>query len=101
MKKYELIAAVAKKTGITQVDVNKVIDAMGEVIVETCVENGDDVNLPNLGKFKQKVNKARKGINPLNKQPLDIKESHTLKFTPTSTIKKVVESKPSNKSVKK
>lgn len=97
MKKYELVAAVAKKTGLTQTDVNKVVDVMSEVIVEACVENGDDVNLPTLGKFKQKVNPARKGINPLTKQPLDVKESHSLKFTPTSTIKKVIEPKPAKK----
>lgn len=101
MKKYELVAAVAKKTGLTQIDVNKVVDVMSEVIVEACVENGDDVNLPTLGKFKQKVNPARKGINPLTKQPLDVKESHSLKFTPTSTIKKVIEPKTAKKSAKK
>jgi DNA-binding protein HU-beta len=101
MKKYELVAAVAKKTGLTQTDVNTVGDVMSEVIVEACVENGDDVNLPTLGKFKQKVNPARKGINPLTKQPLDVKESHSLKFTPTSTIKKVIEPKTAKKSAKK
>lgn len=91
MKKYELVAVVANKVGMTQTDVNKVIDAMCETVVEACVENGDEVNLPTLGKFKQKVNPARTGINPLTKKPLDVKESHTLKFTPTSTIKKVIE----------
>lgn len=101
MKKYELVAAVAKKTGLTQTDVNKVIDVMSEVIVEACVENGDEVNLPTLGKFRQKVNPARKGINPLTKQPLDVKESHSLKFTPTSTIKKVIEPKVAKKAAKK
>lgn len=98
MKKYEFIAEVAKKTGLTQTDVNKVVDAMSETIVEACVENGDEVNLPALGKFKQKVNPARKGINPLTKKPLDVKESHTLKFAPTSMIKKVIEPKPAKKS---
>lgn len=90
MKKYELVAAVAKETGMTQTDVNKVIDAMCPVIVKTCVDEGGEVNLPALGKFKQKFNPARKGINPLTKQPMDVSESHTLKFTPTSTIKKVI-----------
>lgn len=101
MKKYELVAAVAKKSGLTQTDVNKVVDVMSEVIVEACVENGDEVNLPTLGKFRQKVNPARKGINPLTKQPLDVKESHSLKFTPTSTIKKVIEPKVAKKAAKK
>lgn len=97
MKKHELVNAVAKKAGMTQTDVNKVVDIIGEVIVETCVEGGDEVNFPSLGKFKRKVNAARKGINPLTKQPLDVKESHTLKFTPTASIKKIIEPKKGKK----
>ena len=94
MKKYELVAKVATKTGLSQENVNKVVDAMQEVIVEAVVDGGDEVNLPQLGKFKQKVNPARKGINPLTKKPMDVPESHTVMFKPTSTIKKVVENKP-------
>lgn len=101
MKKYELVAAVAKETGLTQVDVNKMIDAMQSIIVTTCVDNGDEVNLPALGKFKQKVNPARKGINPLTKKPMDVPESHTIKFTPTSSIKKAVQPKAASKKSKK
>lgn len=87
MKKYELIAAVAKESGLTQTDVEKVINASVVVIVDETVHIGGEVNIPGLGKFKQKVNKARKGINPLTKKKMDVKESHTLKFTPTSSIK--------------
>lgn len=97
MKKHELVAAVAEKTGMTQKDVNNVIDAMCPIIVQACVIEGDEVNLPNLGKFKRKINPARIGINPLNKQPLNSPESHTLKFTPTSTIKMVLEHKKTKK----
>lgn len=91
MKKYELVAAVAKETGMTQDSVNKVVDSMSAVIVRECVTNGGEVNLPALGKFRQKVNPAREGINPLNKKPLSIKETRTIRFTPTSSIKVTVE----------
>lgn len=90
MKKYELVAVVAKKTGLTQTQVDEVINATCETIVETCVENGGEVNLPALGKFRQKSNPARDGINPLTKEKIKIKETHTLKFTPTATIKKTI-----------
>lgn len=90
MKKYELVAAVAKKTGLTQTQVDEVINATCETIVETCVENGEEVNLPTLGKFRQKNNPAREGINPLTKEKIKIKETHTLKFAPTATIKKTI-----------
>ena len=93
MKKFELVAAVAKETGLTQEIVNKVVDSMSAIIVNECVNNGGDVNLPALGKFRQKVHPARKGINPLTKQPLSIKETRTIRFTPTSGIKVVIEPK--------
>lgn len=91
MKKFELVAEVAKEIGMTQYSVNKVVDSMSAVIVKECVTNGGEVNLPALGKFRQKVNPAREGINPLNKQKISIKETHTLKFTPSSSIKVTID----------
>lgn len=91
MKKFELVREVTKQTGISQDVVNKVVDNMSDVIVKTVIEYGDEVNLPALGKFKPKVNPAREGINPLNKQKITIKESHTIAFRPTSAVKKTIE----------
>ena len=91
MKKYELVAAVSKKTGLTQNQVSEVINATCETIVETCVENGEEVNLPAFGKFRQKSNPARDGINPLTKEKIKIKETHTIKFSPTASIKKTID----------
>lgn len=100
MKKFELVAAVAKTTGVSQEKTNEVIDALVATIVKEVVDGGDDINLPGLGKFKQKVNQARKGRNPLTGADMDVKESHTLKFTPTSAIKRVIEPKPAKKGKK-
>ena len=91
MKKYELVAAVSKKTGLTQNQVSELINATCETIVETCVENGEEVNLPAFGKFRQKSNPAREGINPLTKEKIKIKETHTIKFSPTASIKKTID----------
>ena len=91
MKKYELVAAVSKKTGLTQNQVSEVINATCETIVETCVENGEEVNLPAFGKFRQKSNPARECINPLTKEKIKIKETHTIKFSPTASIKKTID----------
>lgn len=91
MKKFELVREVAKQSGHSQEVVNSVIDTMCAVVAETVVTNGEEVNLPALGKFKQKVNAARKGINPLNKQPISIPETHTLAFKPTSSLKVTLE----------
>lgn len=100
MKKFELVQAIAKKTGYTQEVVNNVIDAMQPIIVEACVENGEEVNLPDLGKFKRQIFKARKGRNPLTGESLDIPESHTVSFKASLKNKKIIQPKATKKSKK-
>ena len=101
MKKDDFIAAVAKESGMKQKEVETVIDAMVPVIVKTCVEGGDDINIPGLGHFKQKVNKAREGFNPIKKEKIQVPETHTLSFKPVKSIKQVIESKEAAKKSKK
>lgn len=100
MKKFELVQAIAKETGYTQEVVNNVIDAMQPVIVEACVENGDEVNLPELGKFKRQVFTARTGRNPLTGEALEIPESHTVGFKASTKVKKVIQPKKKAKAKK-
>ena len=101
MKQDDFIAAVAKESGMKQKEVETVIDAMVPVIVKTCVEGGDDINIPGLGHFKQKVNKAREGFNPIKKEKIQVPETHTLSFKPVKSIKQVIESKAAAKKSKK
>lgn len=98
--KLDIIKAVAPKVGLSQEKVNAVIDEIQNVIVTEVMDNNADVNLPKLGTFKLKINPARKGINPLNKKPMDVPESHTISFKPTAGIKKVIEA-PKTKKAKK
>ena len=101
MKKDDFIAAVAKESGMKQKEVETVIDAMVPIIVKTRVEGGDDINIPGLGHFKQKVNKAREGFNPIKKEKIQVPETHTLSFKPVKSIKHVIESKAATKKSKK
>lgn len=101
MKKFELVQAIAKETGHTQDTVNSIIDAMQPIIVEAVVENGEEVNLPELGKFKPSIFTARKGRNPLTGEPLDIPESHTVGFKASTKVKKVIQPKKAAKKAKK
>lgn len=99
MRKSEFVAKVAKVAGMVQKDVEKVIDALTPVIVESVVEGGEEISL-SFGKFKQKVNAAKTGTNPLTKKPMNVPESHTLAFKASKTVKKVMEPKPARKSKK-
>lgn len=99
MRKSEFVAKVAEVAGMAQKDVEKVIDALTSVIVKSVVEGGEEISLP-FGKFKQKVNAAKTGTNPLTKKPMNVPESHTLAFKASKTVKKVMEPKPARKSKK-
>lgn len=96
MRKSEFIKSLADECKLSQRDCEKVVEAMTPVIVEECVEKGGEISLP-FGKFKQKINPAKKGNNPLTGTPLDIPESHTLGFKPSKTIKVVIEPKKAAK----
>lgn len=99
MRKSEFVAKVAEVAGMAHKDVEKVIDALTPVIVKSVVEGGEEISLL-FGKFKQKVNAAKTGTNPLTKKPMNVPESHTLAFKASKTVKKVMEPKPARKSKK-
>lgn len=97
MKKWDFVKLVAENTGMSQQDVNKVIDEAGRVIVEQCRDKGEDISIPTIGSFKQKVNAARKGRNPLTGEQIDIKGSRTIVFRPMPSVKVVEEPKKGKK----
>lgn len=100
MNKHELLAQISVATGVSRKDVEFVIDALQDVIVNATIEKGDEITLQKLGKFKRKVFTAREGINPLTKQHISIPESHTVAFRPTSSIKKIIQPKAAKKGEK-
>lgn len=91
MKKWDFIKMVAKATDLSQQKAGEVIEEIGRIIVEQCRDNGEDIALGSLGVFKQKINAARKGRNPLNGQTIEVKESHSVSFRPMPSVKVVIE----------
>lgn len=71
MNKTELIAAVANKTGASKKDAEKAVSAVLDTIVEE-LKQGNKVQLVGFGTFEARERAARKGINPLTKQEIDI-----------------------------
>ena len=63
MNKAELIALVAEKTGFTQEDAEKAVNATMSSIEETLVK-GERVQLIGFGTFEVRQRKARTGRNP-------------------------------------
>lgn len=74
MNKTELIAAIAAKAELSKKDAEKALLALTDTIVEQLAK-GDKVQIVGFGTFEARERAARKGINPLTKEPIDIAAS--------------------------
>lgn len=102
MKKIDLVRAIAEKSGVAQNEVNKVVDALQDVILEDVMQKQDEVVLPKIGKFICNVKPAHEGFNPLKKEKIQVPETHSLKFKASYTTRvRVEETKKSAKKEKK
>ena len=90
MRKPELIAAVARQTGIPESKAGEVVNAMIETITTTLAD-GDEVSISGFGTFRVAVRPARDGRNPQTGAPMKIKAGKTPRFTPGASLKRAVD----------
>lgn len=86
MVKKEFITAVAEKSGMSKKDVDTVVDAISDVILEVIAKE-DSVKLGNVCTFSGITKEARVGRNPSNGETINIPEKHgypKAKFTKTA-----------------
>lgn len=74
MNKTELIAAIAEKAELSKKDAEKALAGFTEAVTET-LQKGGKVQIVGFGTFEARTRAARKGINPLTKEPIDIAAS--------------------------
>ncbi|MEO1129056.1 MAG: HU family DNA-binding protein [Planctomycetota bacterium] len=86
MNKGDLIEAVAAHLGESKAVASRALDAVLSS-VQDGVREDDKVAIAGFGTFKKKHRKARAGINPVTKEPIDIPASTTIGFTPSQTLK--------------
>jgi len=79
MKKAELLAEVAKKTGLSKSDVDAVIKETIETITEA-VSKGDKVSFIGFGSFELTKRAGRKAKIPGTDKIVDVPESKSVKF---------------------
>ena len=85
MKKTELVAKMAEEAGLTKVQAEAALNAFVETVKEALAE-GDEVPVAGLGKFEVRE-RARKGINPATKEPIDIPASKAPAFKASTALK--------------
>ena len=73
--------AVAKETGITQVEVKRVVQHLLDRLIESLKE-GNTVELRNFGVFKVRQRAPRRGRNPKTGQEVPVPQKRVVVFKP-------------------
>ena len=86
MNKKEIVATMAKKTGLTMKDCETALSSFMQS-VEDALKSGDKVLLTGFGTFKVRERAARVGKNPRTGEPVNVAASRTPDFKAGKTLK--------------
>ena len=89
MNKAQLIDVIVTKTELKKKDVEKMVNAMNEAIIEALVA-GDKVQLIGFGTYEVKTRAARDGRNPKTGETIKIAASKAPAFTAGKAFKDAV-----------
>jgi DNA-binding protein HU-beta len=90
MTKQDFVGKVASKSGLSQRDASKAVDAFLDSITDA-LRGGDSVTFTGFGKFSTSYRKAREGVNPRNpSQKVQIPAANVPKFSAGSGLKSAV-----------
>jgi DNA-binding protein HU-beta len=89
MTKDELVAKVSEATGIKKSDIQKALDSVIHILIET-IKTGQKVNITGLGIFKLKDKKARLARNPKTGESIQVPAKKAPKFLPAKNFKESV-----------
>lgn len=89
MNKAQLIEKVAKETGLTKAQTERMLDTTIDTIRKT-VKKGDEVKLVGFGTFAKAKRKARTGRNPQTGKAIKIPAAWYPKFRPGAEFKAIV-----------
>jgi DNA-binding protein HU-beta len=91
LTKQDFIAKVAQKSGLSNRDAGKAVDAFMESVTEA-LKSGEAINFTGFGKFSAAQRAARQGVNPRTGERVQIAASTVPKFTAGSQLKSALKS---------
>ena len=92
MTKQDFVSEVARRSGLSNKDAGKAVDAFLETVTVTLQRRGDVV-FTGFGKFSTADRAARMGVNPRNpSEKVHIPAATVPKFSAGSTLKAAVKS---------
>jgi DNA-binding protein HU-beta len=86
LTKQEFIQRVASKSGLSNRDAGKAVDAFLESVTDA-LKSGDSVNFTGFGKFSAAQRAARMGVNPRTGERVQIAATTVPKFSAGSQLK--------------
>ena len=89
MNRADLVEAIAKQTGATKADTDRMLTAF-TTVVEKNIKKKDGVRLVGFGTFKTSKRKARVGRNPQTGEELKIPARTVPVFKPGAGLKAVL-----------
>lgn len=92
MNKQELVAEMAKQSGLTKADSEKAVNAF-VASVSASLKKGDSVQLIGFGTFSVAKRAAKTGINPRTKAPIKIAAKKVAKFKAGKALAETVNKK--------
>ena len=89
MNKAQIVARMAKDSGLTKADANRAVDALLDN-VSRALRKGEKVTLVGFGTFVVYRRRARAGRDPQSGEPIKIAARRVAKFIPGKDLKKAV-----------
>lgn len=86
MTRTELIACMAKDTGITKSKAADFLQALADIVAKE-VQSGESVTITGFGTFSLKETAARQGHKPGTGETIEISAGRSVKFTPGKALK--------------
>ncbi|MCH7604782.1 HU family DNA-binding protein [Patescibacteria group bacterium] len=89
MNRGQLVEAMAKKARISKKDAGLALAALLDSVTDT-LRKGESATLTGFGTFKMSQRAARKGVNPVTKQPMQIPAMSVPKFKAGKILKEAL-----------
>ena len=87
--RQELTRRIASEAKLTQKQASQVLETTLGTIREA-LQNGNEVRLVGFGSFKVRTSAARKGVNPRDRQPIEVPAKERVRFFPGKELSDAV-----------
>ena len=87
--RQELSKRIAKQAKLSQKQASELLETTLDVIREA-LQEGEEVRLVGFGSFKVRQSAARKGVNPRDRQPIEVPAKERVRFFPGKELSEAV-----------